>query len=65
MKGAFIEHMTWDKLELHMQTPQLFVIPVGARLKEHGHHLQLNNDYLLAEYLVQQVVERLDILALT
>jgi len=47
-----------------MQTPQTFIIPVGARLKEHGLHLQLNTDYLLANYLTKKTVERLHVLAM-
>ena len=27
------------------------VIPIGARAKEHGHHLPLKTDYLLARAL--------------
>ena len=63
MTGTFIEFLTWDDLEVRMQTPQTFIIPVGARLKQHGLHLQLNNDYVLAQYLVKKVTERLDVLA--
>ena len=62
--GTFIEFLTWDDLEARLQKPRTFVIPVGARLKQHGLHLPLNNDYLLAQYLVRKVVERLDILAI-
>ena len=64
MVGTFIEFMTWDRLEAQMQSPQTFVIPIGARLKEHGLHLQLNNDYLLAKYLAKRVAEELKVLIL-
>jgi creatinine amidohydrolase len=35
--------------------------PLGAQAKEHGHHLPLQNDWLLAEYLKGQVLEALDV----
>ncbi len=38
------------------------VIPIGAQSKEHGHHLPLNNDFLMAEYLKQSIAQRLPVL---
>jgi creatinine amidohydrolase len=32
------------------------VIALGAECKEHGRHLQLNNDFLMAEYLKKRVL---------
>jgi len=37
------------------------VIPLGAQAKEHGPHLKLENDWLIAEYLKQRVLERADV----
>jgi len=37
------------------------VIPLGAASKEHGPHLKLANDWLMAEYLKQRVAERADV----
>jgi L-cysteine/cystine lyase len=34
------------------------VIPLGAAAKEHGPHLRLKNDLLIAEYLKRRVLER-------
>jgi creatinine amidohydrolase/Fe(II)-dependent formamide hydrolase-like protein len=36
-------------------TYPVLVIPLGARLKEHGYHLPLNNDWTMAEYFSKQV----------
>lgn len=38
-KGILLEDLTWG------------VIPLGAAAKEHGPHLKLKNDWILAEYL--------------
>jgi len=34
------------------------VIPIGAQAKEHGPHLRLDNDFVMAEYLKKRVLER-------
>lgn len=55
MKGVFLEHLTWKECEEALTRFDTLVIPVGARLKEHGLHLPLNNDWRMAEYLAAQV----------
>jgi creatinine amidohydrolase len=45
-----------------MTAKSVVVIPIGAQSKEHGYHLPLNNDFLLAEYLKHAVVKRLPVL---
>ncbi len=40
------------------------VLPIGARTKEHGRHLPLNNDWRMAEYLAGRVAERSRVLVL-
>src|SRR5262249_55675495 len=35
----------------------IVVIPLGAESKEHGRHLQLNNDFLMAEYFKRRVLQ--------
>jgi creatinine amidohydrolase len=37
------------------------VVPLGAAAKEHGPHLRLNNDWLVAEYLKQRVLALSDV----
>ena len=40
-------------------TPEtIVVIPIGAESKEHGPHLKLKNDWLMAEYLKREVLRR-------
>ncbi len=54
--AILLETLTWDEAERVLTTDAVVVIPLGAESKEHGRHLQLNNDFLLAQYLKQRVL---------
>lgn len=64
MLGSYIDTMTWPEAEEALREHAVVVLPIGARTKEHGLHLQLNNDWLLAEYLARRVAERSRVLVL-
>lgn len=54
--AKLLEILSWDEAE-HILTPDaVIVIALGAESKEHGRHLQLNNDFLMAEYLKKRVL---------
>lgn len=54
--AILLETLSWDEAE-HILTPDtVVVIALGAESKEHGRHLQLNNDFLMAEYLKNRVL---------
>ena len=57
-RGVLLENLTWLEAEQVLTEDQVVVIPLGAAAKEHGPHLKLNNDFLIAEYLKQRVLER-------
>lgn len=59
--GVRLEHLTWPEAEEVFETHDLVVIPLGAITKEHGPHLPLNNDYLMAEYLAERVIQEIDV----
>lgn len=63
-KGLFAESLSWDECETALKTLDTVLIPIGAGLKEHAHHLPLNNDALLAQKLTERVIERSAVLAL-
>lgn len=63
MKGTFLENLTWKQAEPLLRDTRTVLIPLGARLKEHGLHLPLNNDWRLAEYLAMRVVEAVEVVA--
>lgn len=45
-----IAELAWTEAARVLDTATVVVIPIGAEAKEHGPHLPLNNDWLLAEY---------------
>ncbi len=54
--AVLLETLTWDEAERVLTPDALVVIPLGAESKEHGRHLQLNNDFLMAEYFKRRVL---------
>lgn len=59
-----IENLTWVEAEKALTEYQVVLIALGARTKEHGPHLQLNNDYLMAEYLKDRVAAQVPVVVL-
>ncbi|HYL39491.1 MAG TPA: creatininase family protein [Bryobacteraceae bacterium] len=57
-KGILLEDLTWQEAEKILTPDAIVVIPIGAESKEHGPHLKLKNDWLMAEYLKREVVRR-------
>jgi creatinine amidohydrolase len=56
-QGDLLEDLTWQEAEKLLNCDAMIVIPLGASAKEHGPHLKLKNDFLLAEYLKYQVLK--------
>ena len=57
-RSVRLEDLTW-KQAAEVLTPRTIVmIPLGAASKEHGPHLKLGNDSLIAEYLTKEVMAR-------
>lgn len=54
--AVLLETLSWDEAEHVLTTDTVVVIALGAESKEHGRHLQLNNDFLMAEYLKKRVL---------
>jgi creatinine amidohydrolase len=54
--AVLLETLTWDEAERILTPETVIVIPLGAESKEHGRHLQLNNDFLTAEYFKRRVL---------
>jgi creatinine amidohydrolase len=50
-----IESLPWTEALTRLDTGTVVMIPLGAQAKEHGPHLPLNNDWLLAEYFAKHV----------
>jgi creatinine amidohydrolase len=61
-KGVLLEDLTWVEAEKKLTPKSVVVIPLGAASKEHGPHLKLKNDFLIAEYLKKRVLEKADVI---
>jgi len=57
-QSVWLEELTWAEAEPILTDDPLLVIPVGAATKEHGPHLRLKNDFVLAEYFKRRILER-------
>jgi creatinine amidohydrolase len=60
-RGVLLEKLTWVEAEPRLTPDAVVVIPLGAASKEHGPHLRLDNDRLLAEYFRDRVLEAADV----
>jgi len=56
--GILLERLSWDEAEHVLTRDQVVVIALGAQAKEHGLHLPLNNDWLMAEYFKNRILAR-------
>src|ERR1700742_1816891 len=55
--GILLEELTWRQAEKVLLPGTVVVIPIGAACKEHGPHLKLKNDWLLAEYFKREILK--------
>lgn len=55
---AFLEDMTWQDAERALAPDAVVVVPIGAASKEHGPHLRLANDWIMADFLRRRLAER-------
>jgi creatinine amidohydrolase len=60
-QGVRLADLTWLEAEKALTADTVVVIPIGAAAKEHGPHLRLSNDFTLAEYFADRVVEAADV----
>ena len=56
--GIVLADLTWQQAEKVLTPDTIVVIPLGAEAKEHGPHLRLKNDFVLAQYFTRRVIER-------
>ncbi len=59
--GVLLENLTWQQAETALTRQTVVVIPLGAAAKEHGPHLKLNNDWLIADYLKRRVLDAAEV----
>lgn len=60
--GHYLGELSWPQAErLFAETP-VVILPFGAGAKEHGPHLPMNADLVVAEYLLERAVESLPVI---
>lgn len=59
-----LEDLTWQEAEKVLREYDVALIALGARTKEHGPHLLLKNDFLMAEYLKERVMVEVPVVVL-
>lgn len=60
-KATFIQDLTWMQARDILNENTIVVIPLGADSKEHGPHLLLKNDRLLANYFTDRLAKEEDV----
>lgn len=60
-QGVRLEFLNWIEAERVFTDNPVVVVPLGAAAKEHGPHLPLNNDALIAGWLAEQIRQRLPV----
>lgn len=60
-KAVLLEALTWIDAQAVLLPETVVVMALGAAAKEHGPHLFLNNDLVMAEYLKGRVLELADV----
>jgi creatinine amidohydrolase len=58
----WIEALAWPAVAERIAAGWPIIIPIGARSKEHGHHLPMQTDYLYARALADGVAAELPVL---
>ncbi len=61
--GVLLEDLTWLEAEQVLGPETVVVLPLGAAAKEHGPHLLLKNDLIIANYLRDRVLEASEVVA--
>jgi creatinine amidohydrolase len=61
-RGKVLADLTWQQAEGVLTRNAIVVIPLGAQAKEHGPHLRLDNDFVMAEYLRARVLAAADVI---
>jgi len=55
--AVYVSNQPWTETRKLLSDTTIVVIPLGAEAKEHGPHLQLRNDFLIAEYLKDRIAK--------
>ena len=62
--GYFISELTYEECQGLINEKTVIVLPIGGGSKEHGNHLPMGTDYMVADFLAKEVTKRCDVLTL-
>jgi creatinine amidohydrolase len=60
-RGIRLSDITWQQAADALGPETVVIVPLGAGSQEHGPHLKLGNDAVLADYLTRRVLEASDV----
>jgi creatinine amidohydrolase len=60
-RGVRLADVSWLQAEKVLGPASVVVLPIGAGSKEHGPHLLLRNDQLMADYLADRLLAQADV----
>ena len=63
MTGIRIADSAWPAVEKSLKSGAHAILPIGATCKQHGRHLPCNTDFRQVDWLVEQLIGRLNIVA--
>jgi len=61
--GVQMGDLTWQMAEQRLKPDAVVLLPLGAAAQEHGPHLKLRNDQILADYFTRRILEIADVVA--
>ncbi len=61
-KGVWLENLSWPEAKEKIDAHWPVIVPIGAMAKEHGAHLPLNTDFLLARELAGRIAAELPVI---
>jgi len=64
IQSVNLENLSWIEAEKIMDKYEVVLIALGSRLKEHGPHLPLSNDYIMAEKLKEIIIKEVPTIVL-
>lgn len=63
MSGVWLSDLTWPEAKARFDAGAVVVVPIGAASKEHGHHLPLATDWILAKGITDRVLAEVPVVA--
>jgi len=60
MIGIRVENHSWPEVDSALAKNAIAILPIAASCKEHGRHMPMSTDYIQAEWLIEQLIARIN-----